>query len=241
MINNLNNIKDKISKLEDRIITDSDLIKMILGSKAEDNPLIFYRSLSENPKIRNSISKPSFVIRPFSHAKPGIKRDIPLSYGTNTPLVLRIVDPIGAWEDTGKYRGLGENWEEAMNLDPVNLLKIHEGVFKASDLYRQVGRQVKDPSNIWQGTYIVDQRINPLVKSNLLNQFKDDYGFLKELNTRARKFKHSDNPHMKSLNQKYFEYFNWAKSLSSKDIKDTKTRDLLRDLQDRVSKLDNVK
>jgi len=228
--------KKNLGNIDERVISDSDLVREVLGTKMKDRPLVFYRSLPSDPQVANLIKKSSLVMRPFSYAKPGIRKDIPLSYGRKDPVLFRIIDHIGEWEDTGPYLGSGNHWVEAMNLDPVRLRKISEGTFTASDLYRQVGTKSKDESKVWQGTYTVDE-INPSLKISLLNELRNDPGFLRELIQRAEYFRSSNHPPMKKLNEKHLQYFDWAKSLSPAKVSDVEARKVLLDLKEQIAKL----
>jgi len=230
----------KVKKgIEERVLTDGELVKQVLGSSPQNKPLVFYRSIPRDPVVESIIQKPSFVLRPFSFTKPGIRKDIPLSYGLLDPVLFRILDPHGEWEDTGYFLGTSQGrWNEAINLDPVRLLKLSEGRFKASDLYRQVGSDnVVDDQEVWQGTYSVD-KLSPSDKLRLLDELREDPGFLRELRQRAKYFSPAtDNPHKGRLNEKYMQYFSWARDIPPRDIKDEKTRLLLQKLHEDIDTL----
>lgn len=231
------NSKKDFRHLDGKFISDSDLVQTVLGSASVDRPQVFYRSLSSSPQIKKLLGRSSFVLRPFSFAKPGVRKDIPLSYGgVKDPVLLRIVDPHKEWEDTGPYFGFNSNWAEAFNLNPAYLRKISEGVFKVGDLYRQVGSNSSDSDQVWQGTYAVE-RVNPADRIKLLHELKGDFGFLRQLRDLAVDFRLSENPYRKKLNEKYLEYFEWAKSISPGSVSDAQAREMLEELQDRISKI----
>lgn len=226
-------------RIEDRVLTDSELVKQVLGSSPQDKPLVFYRSIPRDQAVNGIIRRSSFVLRPFSYTKPGTKGDIPLSYGLSDPVLFRILDPHGEWEDTGYFLGTSQGrWNEAINLDPVRLKKLSAGRFKASDLYRQVGRDnVGDDTEVWQGTYSVD-KLSPSAKLELLGELREDPGFLGELRQRVKYFSPAtSNPHRGRLNEKYLTYFDWARSIPPSDIKDEKTRMLLQKLHGEIDTL----
>lgn len=221
--------------LDNKSFTDGELVGLVeeVGVETElgdrifegdaDRPKIFYRCFRNSETVQQLISKEENVIRPFSFSMPGSKGEIPLSYGGDNPVVTRIIDTTGEWEDSGKFLGQAEGqWNEAINLNPVALRKVGEKKIKISEIYNQVGREVSGDEEVLEITYVVDKnKTKELQKSGDLDVFREDVGFWKEIGRRARYLERlSDNEDMRKLELKYLDYFKAIFEVDGNLIKD---------------------
>ncbi len=224
----VNSKKDFLGVLEEKLnldnksFTDGELVGLVeevgveteLGGKIfegdKDRPKIFYRCFRNNEVVQKLISGDENIIRPFSFSMPGSKGEISLSYGGDNPVVTRIIDTTGEWEDSGKFSGQAKGqWNEAINLNPVALRKVGEKKIRVSEIYSQVGREVSGDEEVLEITYVVDKnKTKELRESGDLDVFRDDAGFWKEIGRRARYLERlSGNENMRKLELKYLDYF----------------------------------
>lgn len=68
------------------------------------------------------------------------------------PVLIRIIDTEGEWEDTGRYWGMGKNWSESFTLDKTVLHKVNDEVKPLADLYKQVDHDSDDDRLVRQVT-----------------------------------------------------------------------------------------
>lgn len=224
-----NLLSEKLKERND-VITDEELIELTRESAresgleedifedSESRPKVFYRSFRDTEEVRKMLEQDEVIQRPFSYSLPGTTGDLPLSYGGKNPVLIRIIDTSGEWEDTGPSWGFSGSWNEAMNLDPVVLRKIDERVLGANDLYKQVEADViVDDVKITQATLMVDKfRTIEIQASNSLEAFVNDMGFWKEIGARAINFTiFRGNEHMMRECNKYLEYFDQTMRLDS--------------------------
>lgn len=239
-------------KTEKNILTDDNLVELTRKTSQEsglksdvfdnlDRPKIFYRAFRPTEIVKKLLEKDENIQRPFMYSLPGTQGDLPLSYGGENPILIRIIDTGGEWEDTGKYWGFGENWKEAMNLDPVVLKKLNERTMEANDLYKQVGAEGIDvgPQKINQVTYIVDKiETEKLQQAKTLEPFINDVGFWKEISERAKKFRPAgENEHLQKLNKKYLEYFDQTMKLDENKAGTEEAKKALIKAKEEIQKL----
>ena len=237
------------------VLTDDELVSLVgeisqevglRGSVFEDDegrPKVFYRVFRNSEAISELVDQQETAIRPLSFSMPGVKGEIPLSYGGNDPVVTRIVDTTGEWKDTSKLFGYGEEWGEAMNLDPVALKKIFEQRVGVPEVYRQVGRESQEEGDVLEVTYVVDKEKTRALKGlGSLEVFADDAGFWKEISKRARNFsasKHS-NPGLDLLNSKYLDYFRATMEVDVNSVTDIDARKALEVARGEISAFFNI-
>jgi len=227
-------LQEELTKRKE-ILNDEELISVVNsvskeagfkegGFENEENrPKIFYRCFRETPVVAELALKNESALRPFSYSLPGVKGDVPLAYGADKPILTRIIDVTGEWEDTGKYFGLGEDqWNEAINLNPVILRKVDDRKIKVTEIYKQVGLETSGEEEVRQITYIVDkQNTNELKESGSLDSFIDDAGFWKEIGKRAKYLEGlSENENIRKLELKYLDYFEEMFRVDENSIKD---------------------
>ncbi len=243
-------------KTEEDIITDKELVKSTreisekLGFRDDifdnpkDRPKIFYRALMPTKEVHNSLEQDENIQRPFSFTMPGIKEDLPLSYGGTDPVLIRIIDTSGEWEDTAKYF-YGEratNWNEAINLNPVVLRKIEKRSIKINDLYKQVGFIGFDgDEKVCQATFIVDKIQTKRVRMDKsLEIFLNDTGFWKKIEDMAKNFSYTnptDGKYTMKLNKKSSEYFNQTMQLDEEKAESEEAKQTLRKAKIEISRL----
>ena len=158
-------IKEIIEKQPN--IEDTELVRLI-GKAAEDiglqgvNPRIMYRAIPSGGGAL--VDRGTGIIKENSWALPGAHperspalSDVPLSYGGTEPTLARIVDVGDHWKDSGTLgMGVPGRWVEAVNPSPVKVRLVSQGEHSAGDLYRQVGRNIENPDQVVQRTYLTE-------------------------------------------------------------------------------------
>ncbi|MBI3589725.1 MAG: hypothetical protein HY093_04940 [Candidatus Liptonbacteria bacterium] len=241
-------LSEKLERQE-KVLTDDELVNLIEGVGREvglegevfegdkNRPKVFYRVFRNNEAVSKLVAGEENAVRPFSFSMPGTKGEIPLSYGGNDPVVTRIIDTTGEWEDTGKFLKQGGEWNEAMNLDPAVLRKVSEGRVRVSDVYAQVGRENLEEGEVLEVTYIVDkERTEELKASGKLEVFADDAGFWKEIAKRAKHFVpvKGENSDLSRLNSKYLDYFKATMEVDPNLATDESTRKTLMEAKEEI-------
>ena len=216
---------------EQRILTDEELANLTrqianevgvegdIFANSENRPLVFYRAFSPTKEVEELVAKDENIIRPFGYAMPGIvsgkSKDLPLAYGGENPVLIRIIDTGGYWEDTAPYWGFAPHpgtWDEAINIDPIVLKKINERSLTELEARRQIGREHgNEETPFRQITFVVDKVKTESLQNdpNNLEPFLNDVGFWRELKERALNFipPVETNEYSKKLSKKYLEYF----------------------------------
>lgn len=237
---------------EKELLTDDDLVSLVNESagqevfdNAEGRPKVFYRAFQNTEAVQKLLGEEEVALRPFMYTMPGINKDIPFSYGGEHPVLIRIVDTSGAWEDTGPYWFGEHNWNEAMNLDPVVLRKIDERQALATELYKQVGSDGVADINISQITLIVDKEATrKLQESKSLERFANDPGLFKEIGNWAENFSSfkNDSEVGRHLKFKYLQYFGETLNMDQEKITNPEARQMFEDAKEKIATfLDRIK
>lgn len=220
---------------EEQILTDEQLVKKVrqavkeakiegdIFTQPEGQPKVFYRAFRPSEEILKWLEREENVQRPFSYAMPGMMvekpertTDLPVAYGGENPVLIRIVDTGGYWEDTAPYwfNKQSGQWTEAMNLDPVVLRKINERTLTETEARTQIGSSGGGKAEVRQATFIIDKIKTEQLRNspNKLEAFLEDTGFWKEISERAKNFDLgiSNTEQGSKLNAKYIEYFDRA-------------------------------
>lgn len=227
-------------KLEQGTLTDDELVMLTretsqgegweddIFTGAIERPKVYYRAFQNTEQVQELFKNHDVMLRPFSYAQPGKwieekSADLPLSYGGTKPLLIRIIDTSGEFEDTGQYWGFGKNWVEAFTLGKVVLHKVGEEIKSEVDLYKQVGLEASGQDEIPQFTYILDRLATKEAQDKMtLEDFANDAGWWNEIANRAKGFSASNNEFMQRLNRKYLEYFDQTLNLP---LEKSKTKD----------------
>lgn len=225
-----------------REVSEEEGLKNDIFTEPGERPKVYYRAFQNTEEVQALLKSNDIMLRPFSYAKPGQwseekSADLPLSYGGTKPLLARIIDTGGEFEDTGPYWGFGKNWSEAFTLDKIVLHKIGEEVKSESDLYKQVGLDAPGEEKIPQFTFVLDKLATEEAKKRqTLEEFANDAGWWDEVISRAKNFSVTADKYGEHLNQKYLEYFDQTLKLPLEKAETEKSRESLEGAKIEISR-----
>lgn len=187
-------------------------LKQEFGS--QEKPYVFYRAMRNTPEVQQLVAQQEMRLRPFSFAAPGKwnekDADLPLAYGGENPILVRIIDTGDEWQDTSEAFGMGQGaWNEAMSWDQTVLREVARKEVPLTEAYRQVGLNTEDAQMITEVVYVVDkEKTRRAQKSADFTVFANDAGWWQEVEKQASaRFSSASLDHGNATDQKLQRQF----------------------------------